>query len=365
MRDEAGGRDGMRVLVAGGAGFIGSHLCEALLAGGHRVVCLDSFLTGSPGNVAHLTGHPRFSLIVGDVCDPIEPPQVVDRVFNLAGAASSRRDCADPLDTMLTNVLGTHNLLLLAERHGARFLQVSTAGVYGDPQQHPQPEGYLGHVDCTGPRACSEEGMRAAEALCFDMLRLGRADVRVARIFNVYGPRMARDDGRVVPNFIVQALTGQPLTVYGSGRQTRSFCYVADIVRGLLALMDVDERPDQPVNLGNPQEIEVMDLARKVQLYTGAGRIVHEPLPDHDPGRRRPEISAAVRLLGWRPVVELSEGLDLTVRHFRQALFPRRLTIPQVPPRPEAVPRAALVPVERQPFADPEPQSGTARGPVC
>ena len=319
MRDETSAHGRLRTLVAGGAGFIGSHLCETLLAQGHEVVCLDSFLTGSFDNIAPFASNPRFSLIERDVCEPLRPSQIFDRIYNLASAASPKRYQADPVHTMMTSVAGTQNLLMLAELHGARFVQASTSEVYGDPEQHPQKESYLGHVNCTGPRACYDEGKRAAEALCFDMLRLKRADVRVARIFNTYGPRMQPDDGRIVSNLIMQALTGQPLTIYGTGKQTRSFCFVSDLVRGLVALMEVDRTPEGPVNLGNPEEIEIIDLARSVQLHTGAGRIVYRPLPVDDPKRRRPDITRAATALGWRPRVGLCDGLGATVDHFRES----------------------------------------------
>ena len=338
MRDDVSVSERSSILVAGGAGFVGSHLCEALLGQGHEVICLDSFLTGSFGNIAHLADDPRFSLVELDICDPFEPEKPVDRIYNLACAASPRRYQADPVHTMMTSVAGTHNLLMLAERQGARFLQASTSEVYGDPLQHPQQESYAGHVNCTGPRACYDEGKRAAEALCFDMLRLGRADVRVARIFNTYGPRMQKDDGRIMSNFVVQALTGRPLTVYGTGQQTRSFCYVSDLVWGLRALMERVAPPDQPVNLGNPQEISVLDLARTVQLHTGAGRIVFEPLPVDDPRRRRPDISAAAKLLGWAPEVELPKGLAATVDYFRSALREQRRPAAAQPDNEGAMP---------------------------
>lgn len=320
MRDEIPDGAATRVLVAGGAGFIGSHLCEALLARGSEVICLDSFLTGAPENVARLTANPRFTLVERDVCAPFDAPEPIDAVFNLACAASPRRYQADPVHTMLTSVTGAHNLLTLAERHCARFVQASTSEVYGDPEVHPQREDYVGHVNCTGPRACYDEGKRAAEALCFDMLRLGRADVRVARIFNTYGPRMQRDDGRIVSNLIVQALTGRPLTIYGDGRQTRSFCYISDMVRGLIAMMALPCNPARPINFGNPEEITVLDLAREVQAQAGSAPLVFEPLPTDDPHRRRPDITRAREALGWRPRVSLREGLAATVRHFRRTL---------------------------------------------
>lgn len=249
------------VLVAGGAGFVGSHLCDALLTAGHRVICLDSFLTGRLDNVRALENHPGFTLITHDIRDPVQVAEPIDAVYNLACPASPPHYQADPLLTMMTSVAGTANLLALAQAHGARFLQASTSEVYGDPEEHPQREDYWGHVNCTGPRACYDEGKRAAESLCFDMLRAGSVDARVVRIFNTYGPRMRADDGRIISNLVVQALRGEPLTIYGSGQQTRSFCYVSDLVAGLMALMEVDPNPGQPVNIGNPGEFTIAELA--------------------------------------------------------------------------------------------------------
>jgi UDP-glucuronate decarboxylase len=314
-----GGANGRRLtaVVAGGAGFVGYHLCAALLAAGHRVVCIDSFLTGSEENAADLCRHDDFRLVRHDVTRPVALGEEVDRVYNLACAASPPHYQANPVHTMLTNVLGTANLLALAEAHGARFVQASTSEVYGDPEEHPQPEGYRGHVNCTGSRACYDEGKRAAEALAFDYLRAARVDARVARIFNTYGPRMRADDGRIVSNMIVQALEGRPMTVYGTGRQTRSFCYVSDLVRGLVALAEVEATPPGPVNLGNPAEFTVMHLAERVRDLVGsASPIVHRPLPEDDPRRRRPDIGRARELLGWRPRIGLDEGLPETVDWF-------------------------------------------------
>lgn len=310
-------------VVAGGGGFVGSHLCDALLAHGYRVIAVDNFLTGSRQNLAALENHPRFSLIEQDVCTPIELDGRVHRIFNLACAASPPLYQADPVHTMKTNVVGTANLLALAEAHEARLLQASTSEVYGDPEQHPQREDYWGHVNCTGPRACYDEGKRAAETLCFDMLRQGRVDARVARIFNTYGPRMRPDDGRIISNLVVQALSGEPLTIYGTGRQTRSFCFVSDLVRGLMALMEITPNPEGPVNLGNPDEFTVLALAELVLTRTGSDSpLVFRPLPVDDPRRRRPDIGRARRLLGWSPRVPLTEGLDETILHFRA--FARR-----------------------------------------
>lgn len=306
-------------IVAGGAGFLGSHLCEWLLHEGHRVICVDNFLTGATGNLVELDSHVRFSLMERDICRPLDVRAKIDQVYNLACAASPPRYQADPIHTMRTCVLGTLNLLELAERNNARFVQASTSEVYGDPEQHPQREDYWGNVNCTGPRACYDEGKRAAEALCFDFLREGRADVRVARIFNTYGPRMQRDDGRIISNLIVQSLAGQPLTVYGDGSQTRSFCYVSDLVRGLVALMEAEPNPALPINLGNPREFTINELADLVVKATGSrSSISFLPLPEDDPQRRRPDISLAKRLLGWQPRIPLEEGLKTTIRYFRR-----------------------------------------------
>jgi UDP-glucuronate decarboxylase len=305
------------ILVAGGAGFLGSHLCEALLKEGARVICLDSFQTGRRANIAHLEIHPKFVLVEGDVRSLPEISDQLAEIYNLACPASPPQYQADPIGTLMTCVVGTNNLLALAERNGARFLQASTSEVYGDPEIHPQREDYVGHVNCTGPRACYDEGKRAAEALCFDYLRLGKVDVRVARIFNTYGPRMQANDGRIVSNLVVQALAGQPLTIYGEGTQTRSFCYVSDLVSGLRGLMAIQKNPEKPVNLGNPGEFTISELAEKVlRLTPGAGSVVHSPLPLDDPKRRRPDITIAEELLGWQATIGLDEGLKRTVEWF-------------------------------------------------
>ncbi len=311
----------LNILVAGGAGFVGSHLCDALLAQGHRVVCIDSFLTGSRQNLRPLRNHPGFTLIEQDICDPVQIDLPLDRVYNLACAASPPRYQADPVHTMMTCISGTGNLMRLAAQHGARFLQASTSEVYGDPERHPQSEDYWGNVNCTGPRACYDEGKRAAETLCFDWLRAGKGDVRVARIFNTYGPRMQPDDGRIVSNFLVQALRGDPLTVYGRGAQTRSFCFVSDLVAGLIALMEIDQNPGTPINLGNPGEFTVIELAKMVQeMIPTRSRIVYRPLPTDDPQRRRPDITRAKTILGWEPKVPLAEGLQETAAWFALTL---------------------------------------------
>jgi UDP-glucuronate decarboxylase len=308
---------GLTALVAGGAGFVGSHLCDELLARGFNVVALDSLLTGQRTNILPLENHPNFCFIEQDIIEVLQSDIRFDRIYNLACAASPPLYQADPVHTMMTSVVGTNNLLALAERHQARFLQASTSEVYGDPEEHPQKEDYWGHVNCTGPRACYDEGKRAAEALCFDYLRLGRVDTRVARIFNTYGPRMRPDDGRIVSNLIVQALRNEPLTIYGTGQQTRSFCYVSDLVAGLVALMEAPENPVAPVNLGNPGEFTILELSDLVLKETGtASEVVFLQLPTDDPQRRRPDISRAQSLLGWSPQVPLTQGLPRTVKWF-------------------------------------------------
>ncbi|MBW9091937.1 SDR family oxidoreductase [Rhizobium wenxiniae] len=309
------------VLVAGGAGFVGSHLCDALLLRGDKVICVDSFLTGSRANVRPLENHPRFRLVEHDVCQVLDIEEHVHQVYNLACAASPPSYQADPVHTMMTCVAGTGNLLALAERHNASLLQASTSEVYGDPEEHPQREDYRGNVSCTGPRACYDEGKRAAESLCFDMLRAGRTDARVVRIFNTYGPRMQPNDGRIISNLLVQALSGDPLTIYGSGEQTRSFCFVTDLVAGLMALMDVDPNPGVPVNIGNPGEFTINELAAMIlTMVPGRSKIVYRPLPTDDPQRRRPDIARAKQLLGWEPKVQLSQGLQQTADYFASVL---------------------------------------------
>ena len=310
---------GETALVAGGAGFIGSHLVDALLAGGRRVICLDNFQTGRESNLAHLADHPDLAVVRADVIDLPDAfaGRRITHIFNLACPASPPHYQADPEHTLLTCVLGTRNLLRLAEAHGARFVQASTSEIYGDPEMHPQSEAYWGHVNPTGPRACYDEGKRAAETLVSDYHRQGRADVRVARIFNTYGPRMRPDDGRVVSNVITQALAGSDITIYGSGEQTRSFCYVDDLVAGLMRLMFVDANPDGAVNLGNPAEMQVRALVDLVVAMTGASSAVtfHE-LPTDDPRRRRPDIGRASALLGWSPLVPLADALAETIGYF-------------------------------------------------
>ncbi|MFD1107351.1 UDP-glucuronic acid decarboxylase family protein [Sphingobium olei] len=315
-------RQGKQVaLVAGGAGFIGSHLCRALLDRGYEVLCLDNLQTARTINLQPFEAEPDFRFIRADVVDPL-PDAIarrrdISRIYNLACAASPPQYQADPEHTMLTSVVGTDHLLRLAEQTGARFLLTSTSEVYGDPEAHPQREDYRGWVNCTGPRACYDEGKRAAEAMAFDFARSGRADVRVARIFNTYGPNMHPDDGRVVSNLLCQALSGEDITIYGDGSQTRSFCYVSDMVDGLIALMEADLPELAPVNLGNPEEYSIVELAERIIAETGSpSRIVHRPLPVDDPRRRRPDISRARELLGWSPRVTLEDGLQRTCRFF-------------------------------------------------
>jgi UDP-glucuronate decarboxylase len=310
------------VLVAGGAGFLGSHLCDLLLADGAHVIALDNLLTGRKQNLKHLEREARFELIDADVINPL-PARLksgklkLDRIFNLACAASPPHYQANPEHTMLTSVVGTHNLLTLAERTGARFLLASTSEIYGDPEAHPQKETYWGNVNPTGPRACYDEGKRAAETLAFDFERARRAEVRVARIFNTYGPRMRADDGRVVSNVVCQALSGDHITVYGDGSQTRSFCYVSDLVDGLARLMDHAGGLPGPINLGNPNELTVSDLVARVLAMTGSqSAVVRKPLPVDDPRRRRPDITRASKLLGWTPRTTLDAGLRATISWF-------------------------------------------------
>jgi len=308
------------ILVTGGAGFIGSHLCDRLLAQGHDVLCVDNFFTGSKENLRHLAGHSRFELIRHDVWLPLYVE--VDQIYNLACPASPVHYQTDPVATVKTSVLGAINMLGLAKRRGARILQASTSEVYGDPQQHPQTEGYWGHVNPVGPRACYDEGKRCAETLFFDYQRQHGVDIRVARIFNTYGPRMHPRDGRVVSNFIVQALQGEPITLYGDGQQSRSFCYVTDLLDGLQGLMQQDSSHG-PINLGNPSEFTMLELAEHVLRLTGSkSKLSFLPLPQDDPTRRKPDISRARDLLGWEPKVALSDGLKETIAYFKGALKP-------------------------------------------
>jgi UDP-glucuronate decarboxylase len=304
-----------RILVTGGAGFIGSHLCERLLGAGHEVLCVDNYFTGSRSNVAHLMADRRFELLRHDVTFPLYVE--VDEIYNLACPASPVHYQHDPVQTVKTSVHGAINVLGLAKRTGAKILQASTSEVYGDPQVHPQTEDYWGHVNPIGPRACYDEGKRCAETLFFDYHRQHGVQIKVARIFNTYGPRMRPDDGRVVSNFVVQALRGDPITIYGEGRQTRSFCYVDDLVDGLVRLMETDDAVTGPVNLGNPHEISILELADTILRLTGStAGVVHRPLPRDDPMQRRPDIARAEALLDWRPTVSFEDGLRRTIAYF-------------------------------------------------
>ena len=302
----------MRVLVTGGAGFLGSHLCERLVADGHDVLCLDNFLSGARRNLARLEGRERFRLRVHDVTEPFDAD--AERVYHLACPASPRHYQGDPVRTVRTNVLGTLHALDLARRTGARLLLASTSEVYGDPQVHPQPEGYRGNVNPIGPRACYDEGKRLAETLCFDYHRQYGVEIKVARIFNTYGPRMLEDDGRVVSTFLAQALAGEPLTVHGDGGQTRCFCYVDDMIHGLVRFMESPGDFPGPLNLGHPDEVSIRDLASlALEITGGRGGLKHAGRPADDPERRRPDLSLARAMLGWEPRVALREGLKRTL----------------------------------------------------
>jgi UDP-glucuronate decarboxylase len=307
-----------RILVTGGAGFIGSHLCERLLSEGHEVLCVDNFYSSSRRNVRALLANPRFELLRHDVTFPLYVE--VDEIYNLACPASPVHYQRSPVQTTKTSVHGAINVLGLAKRLGIKVLQASTSEVYGDPTEHPQREDYWGNVNPIGVRACYDEGKRCAETLFFDYWRQYGQPVRVVRIFNTYGPRMHPNDGRVVSNFIVQALRGEPITLYGDGRQTRSFCFVSDLVEGMLAMMAQDSEPG-PINLGNPAEMTIRELAEAVVELTGSrSEIVHAPLPSDDPVRRQPDITRAREVLGWEPKVALREGLARTVEYFRAEL---------------------------------------------
>lgn len=310
----------MRVLVTGGAGFIGSHLCERLLKDGHEVICLDNYFTGRKENVVHLLSNPRFELIRHDIIQPILLE--VDQIYNLACPASPIHYQYNPVKTVKTSVMGAINMLGLAKRVKARILQASTSEIYGDPQVHPQTEDYWGNVNPIGPRSCYDEGKRLAETLFMDYHRQNGVDTRIARIFNCYGPRMLENDGRVVSNFIVQALRGRELTIYGDGSQTRSFCYVDDMVEGLIRLMNTEaEDIHLPVNLGNPEEFTIKDLALEIgKILNKDIRMTYLPLPPDDPKQRRPDITRAKRLLGWTPKVRLAEGLKKTIEYFTQKI---------------------------------------------
>ncbi len=305
-----------RILVTGGAGFLGSHLIDRLMAQGHEVICADNLFTGSKRNIEHLHDNPRFEFLRHDVCNPLKVE--VDEIYNLACPASPVHYQYNPVLTTKTSVMGAMNMLGLAKRLRCPIFQASTSEVYGDPEVHPQKEDYWGHVNPIGTRACYDEGKRCAETLFFDYHRQHGVEIRVARIFNTYGPRMHPRDGRVVSNFITQALVGEDLTIYGEGSQTRSFCYVDDLIDGFLRLMEQPSGMTGPVNLGNPHEFTMLELAEKVLKLTGAKvKVVHQPLPSDDPRQRRPDISLAREKLGWEPKIELSEGLAHTIAYFR------------------------------------------------
>ncbi len=307
------------ILVTGGAGFIGSHLIDRLIARGDDVICVDNLFTGSKRNIAHLYGHPQFEFLRHDVTFPLFVE--VDEIYNLACPASPVHYQHDPVQTTKTSVHGAINMLGLAKRLNCKILQASTSEIYGDPSVHPQTEDYWGNVNPIGPRSCYDEGKRCAETLFFDYRRQVNLPIKVARIFNTYGPRMHHADGRVVSNFIVQALQGQPITMYGEGAQTRSFCYVDDLVDGLIRLMGSDDDVTGPINLGNPGEFTILELAEKIIAKTGAeSKIGYQPMPEDDPKQRQPDITRAKELLGWQPAIALDEGLDRTIEYFRGIL---------------------------------------------
>jgi UDP-glucuronate decarboxylase len=307
----------MRILVTGGAGFIGSHLIDRLMKQGHDVICLDNFFTGHKRNIRHWLDNPYFELIRHDITEPIRLE--VDQIYHLACPASPVHYQYNPVKTIKTNVMGTLNMLGLAKRVNARFLLASTSEVYGDPDVHPQPEEYRGNVNCIGIRSCYDEGKRVAETLAFDYHRQNNVDIRVMRIFNTYGPRMFENDGRVVSNFIVQALQGTPLTVYGDGSQTRSFCYVADLVEGMMRLMNGEHMG--PINIGNPGEYTIQQLAETIQkMINPDAQLSYKPLPQDDPKQRQPDITKAKNLLGWEPTINLEEGLKMTIEDFRSRM---------------------------------------------
>lgn len=309
----------LRILITGGAGFIGSHLCEKLLNLGHEVICMDNLFTGRKDNIRHLMMNPYFEFIRKDITEEIYVE--CDQIYNLACPASPIHYQYDPIKTGKTSVIGALHALGLAKRCNARILQASTSEVYGDPEMHPQPETYRGSVNPIGIRACYDEGKRMSETLFFDYHRQHGVDIKVARIFNTYGTRMDIDDGRVISNFIVQALKGKDITVYGDGKQTRSFCYVDDLVDGLIRLMDSRDGFTGPVNLGNPKEFTMLEVAEKIiDMTKSSSKIVHQPLPEDDPAQRRPVIDLAVSELGWEPVVPLEEGLRYTIRYFKSRL---------------------------------------------
>ncbi len=307
----------IHVLVTGGAGFLGSHLCEYLLQKNFRVICVDNLFTGSKANIRHLLRNPAFKFVQHDIIEPLYVEDEIEQVYNLACPASPVHYQFNAIRTIKANTIGVINMLGLAKKHKARILQASTSEVYGDPTEHPQKESYRGNVNPIGPRACYDEGKRVAETLFFDYHRQHNVDIRVARIFNTYGPKMAKNDGRVVSNFIVQALQGDNITIYGDGKQTRSFCYVSDLINGLYKLMNTDNLAG-PVNIGNPHELTVLEIAQKIiQLTNSKSNIIFRPLPADDPKQRKPDISLAKEKLGWEPKVQLEEGLKKTIEYFK------------------------------------------------
>jgi len=319
-----------RILVTGGAGFLGSHLCDRLIAQGHDVLCVDNFFTGTKSNVAHLRDHPRFELLRHDVTFPLYVE--VDEIYNLACPASPIHYQYDPVQTTKTSVHGAINMLGLAKRVRAKILQASTSEVYGDPELHPQTEAYWGRVNPVGLRSCYDEGKRCAETLFLDYWRQHRLRIKVVRIFNTYGPRMHPDDGRVVSNFIVQALKGEDITIYGDGRQTRSFCYVDDLLEGMIRAMNSPDDITGPINIGNPREFTILELANRVIELTGSrSKLIFKPLPADDPRQRRPDITLAQELLGWAPRIELREGLENTVHYFKAQLFGSTVQAEKIP----------------------------------
>jgi UDP-glucuronate decarboxylase len=304
-----------KVLVTGGAGFLGSHLCDRLVSEGHHVLCVDNYFTGAKKNIEHLLDNKNFEVIRQDICFPLYVE--VDEIYNLACPASPQAYQWDPIHTMKTNVLGAHNLLGLAKRTGARILQASTSEIYGDPKIHPQPEEYWGNVNPIGIRSCYDEGKRAAETLFYDYYRVHNVNAKIVRIFNTYGPRMATDDGRVVSNFIVQALNGQNITIYGDGNQTRSFCFVDDLIEGLVRFMELEENFPGPINIGNPCEFTILELAESIiRLTNSKSKVVFKALPQDDPMQRKPDIGLAQSKLGWEPKIQLEEGLTKSIEFF-------------------------------------------------
>ena len=309
------------ILVTGGAGFIGSHLCDRLILFGHKVVCVDNLFTGSVNNITQLQTNPNFKFIEHDIVDPLFLDEPIDQIYNLACPASPVYYQYNPVHTVKANTIGVINMLGLARKHGARILQASTSEVYGDPEVHPQTEEYHGNVSTTGPRACYDEGKRYAETIFFDYQRMHKTTIKVVRIFNTYGPRMAFDDGRVISNFIGQALKGEPLTIYGDGSQTRSFCYVDDLVEGIIKMMNSPKEITGPINLGNPGEKTMLEMAEKIIALTGSlSRLTYKDLPVDDPRRRCPDITMAKQLLNWEPTITLEQGLPKTIADFKARL---------------------------------------------